>query len=532
MNRYLNNFVENERKRIFGYLRLSKEDFDTRTGKIIESCSISSQRMYIKQFLKEKLAGQTYVYEEILDDGYSGTNMDRPGMSKLLHLVKAGAVDTIIVRDLSRFARNYIEAGYYIEFIFPSYNIHFISIDDKFDSEIVGEKTGGFELALKNLMNSLYSKDLSRKIKSTMDYKKLNGQYVYGAVPFGYLKGGEKNTIVIDEEAAKIVRRIFKLASEGNTVTQIAKKFNEEKIITPSFYLAEKRKNYKKYPHWTYESVRNILQNRIYTGDTVPFKSHVIAVGSNKVKQVPLEEQEVILSTHDPIISREIFFEANRVVKRNKKSKPQQQQGVIANLLVCGCCDKKLQKGRATNQNYKCATARYVTDLKCSEIKINEKRIKEVVLRAIERQYEISNERISFSRGNIRMKNDFDIILSEQKKLEKELKEIEQLKMKFYEKFVDGLMTKEEFLKLKRKCAEEKEGYKAQLKLLEKQFKNFKEEQQHKNTEEQFISKYKEFNELYPEIVRELIQKIVVYPEGVQIVWNFADYFDNPLKLE
>ena len=265
------------------YVRLSKEDGDVEDGSIDESCSIQSQRTCIKQYLRSNGFSVDRLLE-IVDDGYSGTTMNRPGMNRLIKLVESGKVRTIIVRDLSRFARNYLEAGHYLEFIFPVYNVRFISINDQFDSMELGESTGGLELAIRNLINQMYSKDISRKIKSAVDLKKLSGEFVYGTAPYGYKKGDVRNTIVIDEPATQVVRQIFEWAAAGITVTNIAQRLNIASIPTPSVYLADIRGKYKTRSSWSYESVRNILFNRIYTGDTVPFKSHVVLVGSNHVK--------------------------------------------------------------------------------------------------------------------------------------------------------------------------------------------------------------------------------------------------------
>lgn len=176
-------------------------------------------------------------------------------------------------------------------------------------------------MAVRNLINQLYSKDISRKIKSTVDMKKLNGEYVYGAVPYGYRKGEKKNTIEVDPEAAEVVQKIFQWASDGITVTQIARRLNTDGIQTPSMYLKNVRGNYRVSLYWSFDSVKNILINRIYTGDTVPFKSHVVRVGSDQVKLLPEDEQLVIPDTHEAIISREIFFQSRKVIKSNVKSK-------------------------------------------------------------------------------------------------------------------------------------------------------------------------------------------------------------------
>ncbi len=189
------------------YFRLSEEDEEDKR----ESNSISSQRACVEQYLHDRPELGSH-FEEIVDDGYSGTSLDRPGMRRLLAMIKRDQVRTVIVRDLSRFARNYLEAGYYLEIEFPSRGVRFISVNDGFDSEEL-EDTGGLDLAIRNLVNQMYSHDISRKIKSVVDMKKYNGEYAFGAVPYGYKKGERHNTIVIDEPAAEIVRRIFSLAT-------------------------------------------------------------------------------------------------------------------------------------------------------------------------------------------------------------------------------------------------------------------------------------------------------------------------------
>lgn len=156
----------------------------------------------------------------------------------------------------------------------------------------------------------MYSKDISKKIKSAVDLKKMKGEYVYGNAPYGYLKGPQKNTILIDEPAALIVKRIFHWTADGVSISEIARRLNADNIDTPSVYLASVRGKYKTRSIWSFESVRNILENRIYTGDTVPFKSHVVRVGSDRTKPVPLDKQVIIPNTHDPIISRDLFQRA------------------------------------------------------------------------------------------------------------------------------------------------------------------------------------------------------------------------------
>ena len=515
----------------FLYTRLSKEDGDVETGSMEESCSISSQRDCIRQYIRNELPDET-AFEEIVDDGFSGTNMHRPGMQRLLHLVMEGKVKTIIVRDLSRFARNYLEAGHYLEFVFPAYGVRFISINDHFDSKALGETTGGLELAIRNLINQMYSKDISRKIKSTVDIKKLNGEFVYGTAPYGYKKGERKNTIVIDEVVAPVVRQIFTWASEGVTVTQIAVRLNTDKIMTPSVYLSSVRGKYKTRAIWTYESVRNILANRIYTGDTVPFKSHVVRVGSNRVKQIPEELQQVIPGTHEAIISREMFYQARTVIKSNKKSKSASPPNPFKSLLVCGCCGNHLVKGKPSNKNWLCSTARYTEELGCGKIRINEAELTNVILHAIMVQCKLLDERIEKIKWHgYRMRSQEEILREEHDNMLRETEQIKTGKMESYELYVEGKISKEEYIARKKILTEREESLQAQMRIAEERLLALGRKKQ--SIDEQMenagkVTQYSEITELTPELTKELIQKIVILRDGgIRIVWNFKDQLEE-----
>ncbi len=509
------------------YLRLSKEDGDVETGAAEESCSIRSQRACIGQFLREQKL-DIDAFEEIIDDGYSGTNMNRPGMNRLLRLAEAGKVRTIIVRDLSRFARNYLDAGHYLEFVFPVYGVRFISINDQFDSQLLGESTGGLELAIKNLINQMYSKDISRKIKSTMDLKKLSGEYVYGTAPYGYRKGEKKNTIVVDEPAALVVKQIFRWAADGVAITQIARRLNENGTVTPSVYLAPVRGKYKTRPTWSFTSVRNILANRIYTGDTVPFKSHVVRVGSDRVKMLPEEQQQVIPNTHEGIISRELFYQARTVIKSGKKSRPSAPPNPFTSLLVCECCGNRLSKGKPQNKNWLCATRRYAPESRCKDVRINEEKLTQIVLRSITTQCRLLDEKIQRVKAENRTDRSSEQVLqNERQMLRRKIERLRAGKMQRYEDYVSGLLSKDDFLMKKQEASEKEESLKIRLQLAEKKLNTFSEKMRRNNTQVsngQKIIQYQELKELSPQLTKELIKRIVVGADGsIRIEWNFYD---------
>ena len=510
------------------YLRLSLEDGDVADGCIEESCSITSQRLCIQRFLSahSELGAD---FKEFADDGYSGTNMERPSIQRLLKLVEMGQVKTIIVRDLSRFARNYLEAGHYLEFIFPAYGVRFISINDHYDSDDFGENPAGLDLAIRNLINEMYSKDISRKIKSAVDLKKRHGEFVYGTAPYGYKKGEAKNTIVPDDEAAIVVKKIFHMAADGKTVTEIAWELNEEKVPTPSQHLAAYRSNkYKVYDDWTWNSVRNIIENRIYTGDTEPFKSHVVRVGSDRTKQIPKELREIIPETHEAIVSRELYFMAQTTIKSNRKKKPVSQGNPLTSKLICGCCGDTLGKGKAKNKTWLCAKARYTTELGCQNVRADEAQMKDIILRAIQHQCSL----VDLSIQELRIcqkanKSELELLGEEIRRLQRKHEMLENQKRELLEAVMDDRLSRKDYAVKKQALIEKDNTITGELSVLQERYSTVSaSEQESEQIQEtaSMISRYKGITELTPEVMNALVDRVVVYPDNhVRIEWKFAD---------
>lgn len=518
------------------YLRLSLEDGDTENGSIKESCSISSQRMCIRQFINKNI-GNADDFVELVDDGFTGTNMNRPSMQKLIREVESGRVRTIIVRDLSRFSRDYLEAGHFLEFIFPAYDVRFISINENFDSYKLGETTGGWDITIQNLINTMYSKDISKKIKSAVDLKKLNGEFVYGNAPYGYKKGERKNTIVVDDEVECVVKDIFTYASNGMTITNIARLMNEKHIPTPSMHLSKYRsKNYRIRTFWNFESVRNILANRIYTGDTEPFKSHVVRVGSNNVKMIPEEERLVIPNTHEAIISRELFYQAKAAIHSRKKSKGKRINNPFTSLLVCSCCGNKLQKGKEKNKNWLCSSARYYSEIGCADIRIDNSTLYDVVLRAIVTQCRLVDTHLKeLSKNTEAFKTKQELLQSEYRKIKRQLEKIMSSKMNLYEEYATGNLSKEDYLKKKADGASAETELKTKASVIKQRLaQNEKDILENSEVSEaaKQMTGYNEISELTPELTKELIKKITVYPDNViNIEWNYIDEIDRIIQF-
>ena len=260
--------------KLYLYIRLSSADKDMKHK--TESDSIANQRLLLHQYLKNHKEFQFYEVEEFIDDGYSGTNDNRPAFENMIEHLKNGDSKLVICKDFSRFFRDYVEIGDYLERIFPFLGVHFISVNDNYDSNNYIDTTGGIDVVMQSIVYSFYSKDLSQKIKTVMRAKAKKGQYIGSFAPYGYIKDPEnKNHLLPDPETAPIVRRIFDMALDGKIISEIATVLNREKIETPAQYFRRKFPNIKKHRmvskgnSWDSSNIRRIIQHKIYTGAVI-----------------------------------------------------------------------------------------------------------------------------------------------------------------------------------------------------------------------------------------------------------------------
>lgn len=307
------------------YFRLSVEDGDIISNDTkAESDSISHQRELITRYIRDKQLYPTIQPLEFVDDGYSGTNFDRPAVKEMLALVREGKICCIIVKDLSRFGRNYLEVGDYLEQIFPFMGVRFIAINDGYDSKDHIGTTGGIEISFKSLLYDMYSKDLSEKMRSSLLVRRKRGDFIGARAPFGYQFSDNKKVLAVDEVAAQYVRRIFGLANKGCGTGEIAKILNEEKIPTPGRYKNQEKQQYyimDKEGYWDCGKVRKILQNKVYLGTVVNGKVRVTEVGGSHFRKVPDAEQICVPNMHKAIITEQEFLLASEVIKNNKGQK-------------------------------------------------------------------------------------------------------------------------------------------------------------------------------------------------------------------
>lgn len=314
----------NKNYTVAAYMRLSHEDARSHKKNIPqeESVSIAGQRAIIRLFLKEHRELANCLVREFVDDGYSGTDFNRPGICSLLEDAKQGLIDCIIVKDLSRFGRNYIEAGNYIEQIFPLLGIRFISVSDGFDSDKSWGTVGALDMGFKNLLSDFYSKDISQKIISGRRVKAAQGRFVTGYAPYGFLKTAS-HQLASDPESAPIVRRIYQMALSKLPASSIAKELNRERIPSP---LMLRRLRNQHFPgidnnecRWTAAAVQRILKDRRYTGDSVYGKVRPSVIGSRKYVDSPEVEWIIVPDAHESIVPKEWFHAVQSTKKTRRK---------------------------------------------------------------------------------------------------------------------------------------------------------------------------------------------------------------------
>lgn len=506
------------------YLRLSLED----EGEKDESNSISNQRKQIYEYIHHDSELSRYEAVEFSDDGYSGTNMNRPGMQKLLKEVKANKIQCIIVKDMSRFSRDYIEMGTYLNQIFPFMGIRFIAINDHYDSREHHGSTIEIDTAFQTLLYDLYSKDVSVKVKASFENKCANGEYVFGQAPFGYEKSKEvKNTVIVNEKEAEIVRYIFLLAMQSKTSTQIARQLYEENVPT-IMQMRNPEKKYKdgKVHSWSAGAVRNILNNRFYLGEMAYGKSVRKSVGSQNGIAVPKEDWKVIRDHHEALISEEIYeqvslFKPGYSTKRNREKHP------LIGKLYCGGCGYSLNykpiRGKNRYRRFECRKHALLQIPECCTY-MSADLLEETVLMMLNKELML--------RGNaMKQKENLSLfqragIQSLKKKLEECRQEIKlvqaekdilyekyalrQLDGKEYQKRAGGLTERLSSLSIKKDEAAMK------LAALESEYRKAEEDMKQ-------IIRYSHIEVLTQEIVDTFIKKVYAYKDKrVEIEWNFV----------
>lgn len=514
--------MKNEWIVIGSYLRVSLED--ERSG---ESSSISNQRLIHNTYIQENESLRGCQVLEFIDDGKTGTNFDRHGFQELLRSIRQGIVTCIIVKDFSRLGRNFIETGNLIEQVFPFFGVRFISVNDHFDSQDVENRAGDPTIALKNLVNHLYSLELSEKVSQSKKIRMERGEYISSFAFFGYKKSEEdKRKLVIDEGAASIVRRIYHLYLGGMSVRNIAILFNKEKVPTPMQYksLTNQRRNgnwegLKTGLFWASPTVCRTLHDERYTGKYIAGKTDRLMLGSDKRKSVPKKEWIEGAYTHEAIICIE-DFEAVQTMMRRTPNQGEAKHDPLARTIKCAECHRTLDR---KHNKYACYAPTYTQNEHtpmCKSAFIQAEIMQRIVLDALNTlisTYAKEGQRIS--------DDDQESVENIENRIRGKEVVLQKLKtrgMVLYEKYRLGTLPKETYLTDKQKLTQQIEDESAAIADLNQRISNL----QNAESEMKFVpekaGQYKGYQELTRELVKALIDKIIVQDqEHVELRWNF-----------
>lgn len=505
------------------YIRLSREDGDGE-----ESDSVINQRTILRGFVERN--DELKLCAEYVDDGYSGTNFNRPDFQRMMSEIEAGKIQCVVVKDLSRFARDYIMAGLYIERIFPQKNVRFIAIGNNYDS-VRAEKDGtDMLLPFLNVFNEFHARDTSKKVQKVMHEMQREGKCVAAFVPYGYKKDlHDKHHLVVDESAAIIVRRIFDMYLSGMGMQSIAKKLNLEGVLCPTLYKEMEGSNFvnsnliNKKSLWVQCSVRHILDNEVYTGTLVQGKS--IRGINRKPKKVPKDQWIRVPNAHEAIISREQYEKAQFLIERNARSMPlDEPQSLFAGVLQCETCGHALAKTEWNGMvTYKCGTYRRKGKTFCTPHAIRFQVLSEIVLQDLNCIIQqVQDLKQMTMQGNSSETKQFT---DTKGKLLKDLANWKRKKEESYDDYKDGLIQRETFISYGEKCD-------LQIKHLEAQMAAIDAEDEKgdcfvKNEWVQKLLQTGKLDELDRKIVLDMIDKIIVCEnQEIEIVYKFSDELD------
>ena len=520
------------------YERLSQED--KLEG---ESNSIANQKKILERYCREHGITAYRHYDE--DDGYSGTNFNRPGFQRMLADIKAGKIKRVIVKDMSRFGRDYLQVGFYTDMLFPDFGVHFIAVNDGVDST-----RGENEFtAIRNVFNEMYARDTSKKIRATWQSKGKSGEHLTTIPPYGYMKDPDnKKKWIIDEEAAAVVQQIFALCVSGMGPTQIAKWLEKHEIYNPTAYSQAKGRPVTNKPtanpyKWTNETVSRTLERIEYLGHTVNFKTRKQSYKSKKKLWNDPSEWVIFENTQPPIVEESVFLILQNIRRSRRRPTKMGDMGIFSGLLYCAECGGKMYQCRATNfteeqKYFICSTYRKGKDL-CTTHSIKNVVLHEIVLRnlreAIEYVTQYEAEFIQEAADSRLRERDAEFSRKREtlSRAESRIAELDNLFKHLYEDNVTGKLSDERFIKMSRDYELEQENLKSMAEVLREEIKQ---QEKQKTNVKAFISvvkKYTDMQELDASILREFIDRIEVShtdkkskTREITIVYNFIGAFD------
>ena len=513
------------------YLRISSEDL-MKTAET-ESVSIVNQRHLLDNYLDTHSEFKGWNRIELCDDGWTGTNFERPGMKELLEMVRKGNVQCIIVKDFSRFGRNYLTVGDYISRVFPFMGVRFISLGDCYDSSRPSD-LDSLSVSFSTIIYDLYSKELSVKVRMAKNRLAEKGDFLAPAAPFGYIKDPERSKhLTIDPEAAETVQTIFNMACAGNSCAEIARHLNDIGALTPMRYKRSTGCTWLPWPcisednFWTATAVTKILRDERYVGRNIYGKHRRDIVGSTHTIKASRDKWIVTENMHEPIITIEQFDEAQGKLREYREGTSTKVTAPLAKKVYCGCCGRAMIRVKTKKRYYTCGTPRYTSEYHCSDERIPEDDLLDTVLTTIRTYAKLAvdldsillqqKEQIQLNRKQLQRK--LMVLQSKKEQTERRLQDM-------YEIFFEGNMGKDEYVSRKQilsgqltRLAEEADALESAL------------SQEQDNDAGSIISKYRSYagiDVLTQDNLRDILDRVTVYPGGVfHVRLFFADELES-----
>ena len=525
------------RWRLGKYIRLSKEDLLRGRD---ESNSVVTQRRLLEQYHQAHLdefyeGAEADVY---VDDGKTGTDTNREDFQRLLSDISSGRINCVIVKDLSRLSRNYTDAGNLIENLFVRLNVRFISLAEGVDSYRNPDSVSNIIVPITNVMNDQYCYQTSKKIRQVFDMKRRNGEFIGSYAPYGYVKApGDKHALLVDPEAAEVVKSIFSMFLSGMNKRGITYYLNDHGVLCPTAYKKQQGLKYnapnaQSNPMWSTITIDTILKNRVYVGDMVQGRQRVKSYKIHIQERVPEEEWFIVENTHEAIIDRETFDKVQGLLKRDTRTAPKAKQlYLFSGFLKCADCGRAMSRiaSKGIYVYYQCGTYKSLSKKACTMHSIKSDRLEAGVLFAIQQQVHLA---VAYSELVFRI-NSAPLKKSKSKRLEdaiaakeKELAKIMRYKQALYQDWKDGEITRNDYRHMS-------EDYERQAEALNNVLRTLTDEQEQLengvDAESPFLAaflKYQNIDKLTREILAELIDYIKVYEGGnISVKFKYADEF-------
>lgn len=527
------------------YARISVE-----TERKREADTIGNQLQLLKDYVSEH--PDLIIYDIYSDDDISGVDFVRPEFSRMMNDLRDGKIDCIIVKDLSRLGRNYLESGEYIEMVFPFFQCRFIAITDRFDTKY---NQADFSVQLKNLANEMYAKDISKKISSVKRNAQEQGKFTAGRAPYGYrIDPEDKQHLVVDEETAPIVRQLFELLAEGNTVHGVAMIMNERGIPSPGRLLYERgiaTTDKFKNSRWYMPTIRRMLSDEIYLGWMVSgrYRSTYQTTGQKGIKKHPREEWIITKGTHEPIVTEELFNRVQEYFVKTKEAYGQtslynsksKKSSIFTSHLRCGECGKgmylRLKKsGNGEKKGwYYCPMHENYNSSYCTKKAIKQEDLESVVLKIIRSQIQLFSDArelcLSLNKRES-SKTKYRLYCTHIRDIKAHIAKCVERKASLYTDFADGIISQDDYISMGQQYAQKADELRIFLTELEREAQKYSQTYATAGSWAQLVEKYQDIDALTEEIVDAFIDVVTLYNNGhVDVKFNFRDEMDEVIHL-